>query len=544
MSDITAPSLSATICTLNCHAGPADASRMSQQDNERAPEEEASGGPREISVPDHGTIYSLFEAETWLSPAVDEGGSGSAGRDVGRPRLPLGVYWADQRSSPEGMPAPGPADIVIDFEGEVIESTQKEGALAVKAREMGVDPETYKQFRAAMESHEADKRLLKGYAAVGILSLPGILVGELLLPALEIEGWLAGGITLGVDVAWESTLRVVEGVEPMTLGDVGLSALGNITPGKGRLPGGGGAPPVPHAPTTSVRHAPAPSVPSASGRRAAGVTDPAPAPRPLPGAASPAPPARGGSGGGAPAPRPLPEAPASPGVGRVPDRPLTQAERQRHLVEMYQRPPGRGADVEGVARTTAGSQRPVQRVTARDAQGNPTEVEFEVPHPEGGRLVIRQRFDADPNSSYAAGRIVELEIPNVNARTRVGRDRTIAQAVKEWLGIGRDLGHTQGLQNRGRDVPYNYEHQSPRYNQQIRNTAEGRVRSYVDTHPDRPVTLSIQRAFTANGSLASERFTLRPVGGGDPVVDVTVDIRGNLTDHIDPSGSTRIGARR
>lgn len=461
-----------------------------QESEETAPA--TSGGPTFENPPDeHGTVFPPF-----VPFSAAEEGEASQNAEEGRPLLPAGVAWADQDPIAAEMDvAIGQDDIVVKFEGDVINSNATLAAETAKADRMGIDPEVYQAYRAAIRNNNVGERLLGLYALNAFLSIPGVVLGQFVLPAYGF-GWLSSAvITTSADIAWESGFRASVGLQPMTPREMSMSALGNTG-----LPRLSNVRPLPKAPS-------APSVPKGAPRTPDGIDSAPPPPRPRPSEAN---------------------------SGQM----LTTNEVRR--VQTYQRLPGKGAELEGVHRSSAGPRQVEAKVTKTDASGKATEIEFDLPNPDGGRIKIRQKLDAPSGSQWASGRVVEVEVRNVNAKQKMERDRSIARASKDFLDVGPDLSHTQGLSNRGVDAPYNFEHASPHYNQTIRTRAESRVAHYLDTHPDVPTTLIIRRKFTASGALKEERFTLVPVGGGKPKVDITVSTRGKVTDHLDPARSTQI----
>jgi hypothetical protein len=172
------------------------------------------------------------------------------------------------------------------------------------------------------------------------------------------------------------------------------------------------------------------------------------------------------------------------------------------------------------------------RVIQAGPNGEPLVVEI------SGRGVNGELYTVRTTAEQGHGRVVRLEIDNINALDRVQRDADLARAMKA-AGMGdweRNLGHVQPSAAKGAELPYNFEPQAGSWNKAVagkvnRRTVETQFQRYLDSHPTDILRTQISRNLSKSDALLSERFRIvKP--SGEVVFDMEVTTRGTVIDHV------------
>jgi hypothetical protein len=151
-----------------------------------------------------------------------------------------------------------------------------------------------------------------------------------------------------------------------------------------------------------------------------------------------------------------------------------------------------------------------------------------------GRGVKGELITIRTTAGQGQGRVVRMEIENINSLEREARDVELSRAMKA-AGMGdweRNLGHVQPSAAKGSEMPYNLEPQKGEWNKAVagrinRRTAEGLFQKYLDAHPTEVLKVEISRELSVRDALLSERFRILNLDG-EPVFDVEVTTRGKL----------------
>ena len=212
--------------------------------------------------------------------------------------------------------------------------------------------------------------------------------------------------------------------------------------------------------------------------------------------------------------------------------PLTAEERAR-ATRLLDRSLGQAqAEPAAVTRWAGKSETVATRVIKAGPDGEPLIVEF-TGRGVNGELVTVRSTAGDPS-----GRVVRLEIQNINNLERAARDTELARAMKA-AGMGdweRNLGHVQPSAAKGAEATYNLEPQAGQWNKSVagkvnRRTAETLFQNYLNSHPDAILNTEISRNLSKSNALLGERFRITDASG-KAALDIEVTTRGKFIDHL------------
>lgn len=212
--------------------------------------------------------------------------------------------------------------------------------------------------------------------------------------------------------------------------------------------------------------------------------------------------------------------------------PLTPEERLR-AERLLNRSLGQApAEPVPVTRWGGQSETVATRVIKAGPDGKPLIVEF------SGRGVNGELVTVRSIAGDGGGRVVRLEIRNINKLERVVRDTELARAMKA-AGMGdweNNLGHVQPSAAKGAEMPYNLEAQGKNWNQSVagratRRTAESQFQKFLDSHPTDILNTEISRNLSKSNALLGERFVITDANG-KVLLDVEVTTRGKIIDRV------------
>lgn len=214
--------------------------------------------------------------------------------------------------------------------------------------------------------------------------------------------------------------------------------------------------------------------------------------------------------------------------------PLTPEERQRAERLLNQ---SLGKAQNGPAEVTRWPSEPgksASKVVKTGPDGKPSVMEFEGRGEKGELIKVRHI------KGQVQGRVISMEVENINALPREVRDTELARAMKA-AGMGdwkSDLGHVLPSATKGAEMPYNFEPQSGKWNKAVkgkanRRTVERGFQQFLDAHPNDILKVEISRKLSTSNSLLSERFCIRDASG-KALFDVEVTTRGKLIDYLNP----------
>lgn len=153
-----------------------------------------------------------------VKPGVDPAPQGEL--NSGRVRQTAPKREAAKETS---VAAPAPLDIKSNTS-----NTPKEYLANPRHRAIKEKYET--EFR---DDWSSDIRFLKFFFGQYVLALPGVILGEIILPAFGIGSLLAAATGVATDLTWESLIRYLENEQPMTWGDAVIKAMIGVGPSAG-----------------------------------------------------------------------------------------------------------------------------------------------------------------------------------------------------------------------------------------------------------------------------------------------------------------------